>query len=295
MHEMKRTATCGQLTAADAGGQVTLNGWVARIRDHGGITFVDLRDRYGVTQVVFDLDAAASDPPAAGALAAAVRDLKLEYCIAVRGSVRRRPPAMVNPRPGHRRDRGHRRPAPGAEHLRHPPLHGQRPARRPQRGARGAAPQAPLPRPALGHHAAQPGAASPCRSSAARGPQRTPVPGDRDSHPDALHPRGGARLRGAVAAQAGQLLRPAAVTADPEAAADAVGVRPLLPVGALLPRRGRPRRPPAGVHPARLRDELRRPGGGAGGAGDGVRGRLPRRDRLRAAAAVHPASPSSRR
>ena len=91
MHEMKRTATCGQLTAAAAGEQVTLNGWVARIRDHGGITFVDLRDRYGVTQVVFDVSA-----PDAGPLAAAVRDLKLEYCVAARGSVRRRPPEMVN-------------------------------------------------------------------------------------------------------------------------------------------------------------------------------------------------------
>ena len=91
MHEMKRTATCGQLTAAAAGEQVTLNGWVARIRDHGGITFVDLRDRYGVTQVVFDVSA-----PDAGPLAAAVRDLKLEYCIAARGTVRRRPPDMVN-------------------------------------------------------------------------------------------------------------------------------------------------------------------------------------------------------
>ena len=91
MHEMKRTATCGQLTAAAAGEQVTLNGWVARIRDHGGITFVDLRDRYGVTQVVFDVSA-----PDAGPLAAAVRDLKLEYCIAAHGTVRRRPPEMVN-------------------------------------------------------------------------------------------------------------------------------------------------------------------------------------------------------
>ena len=91
MHKMKRTVTCGQLTAAVAGEQVTLNGWVARIRDHGGITFVDLRDRYGVTQVVFDVSA-----PDAGPLAAAVRDLKLEYCIAARGTVRRRPPDMVN-------------------------------------------------------------------------------------------------------------------------------------------------------------------------------------------------------
>ena len=95
MHDMKRTVTCGELDAAAAGGQVTLNGWVARIRDHGGITFLDLRDRYGVTQVVFDVSADASvDAP--GALAAAVAEIKLEYCVAVRGTVRRRPPDMVN-------------------------------------------------------------------------------------------------------------------------------------------------------------------------------------------------------
>ena len=91
MHEMKRTVTCGELDAAAAGGQVTLNGWVARIRDHGGITFLDLRDRYGVTQVVFDVSA---DPD--GGLADAVGDVKLECCVAVRGIVRRRPPDMVN-------------------------------------------------------------------------------------------------------------------------------------------------------------------------------------------------------
>ena len=91
MHEMKRTVTCGELDAAAAGEHVTLNGWVARIRDHGGITFLDLRDRYGVTQVVFDVSADAE-----GDLAATVGGLKLEYCVAVRGAVRRRPPDMVN-------------------------------------------------------------------------------------------------------------------------------------------------------------------------------------------------------
>ena len=91
MHEMKRTVTCGELDAAAAGEQVTLNGWVARIRDHGGITFLDLRDRYGATQVVFDVSADAE-----GAVAAAVGGLKLEYCVAVRGTVRRRPADMVN-------------------------------------------------------------------------------------------------------------------------------------------------------------------------------------------------------
>ncbi len=51
-----RTVTCGELTAADAGRRVVLTGWVARRRDYGQLIFIDLRDRYGVTQVVFDPD-----------------------------------------------------------------------------------------------------------------------------------------------------------------------------------------------------------------------------------------------
>ena len=54
MEAMKRTVTCGELGKADAGKKVTLNGWVHRKRDHGGISFINLRDRYGITQVVVD-------------------------------------------------------------------------------------------------------------------------------------------------------------------------------------------------------------------------------------------------
>ena len=87
---LKRTRTCGELRAADAGARVVLGGWAASRRDHGGIRFIDLRDRYGVTQVVVD----ESSPPAAHAAAAELRD---EYCLAVTGAVRLRPADMANP------------------------------------------------------------------------------------------------------------------------------------------------------------------------------------------------------
>jgi len=90
MEYLKRTVTCGELRAQDAGKTVVLNGWVHRKREHGPITFVNLRDRYGITQVVVDADAEA-------ALKAAAAELKYEYCIAVKGAVRARPDTMVNP------------------------------------------------------------------------------------------------------------------------------------------------------------------------------------------------------
>ena len=54
---MQRTVTCGGLNKDFAGKTVVLNGWIHRKRDHGGITFLNLRDRYGLTQVVVDDDA----------------------------------------------------------------------------------------------------------------------------------------------------------------------------------------------------------------------------------------------
>jgi aspartyl-tRNA synthetase len=90
MESMKRSVTCGALRAGDAGAAVTLNGWVHRHRDHGGIRFFDIRDRYGITQVVVDADAPSE-------LRAASDELKFEYCIAVEGTVRARPGTMANP------------------------------------------------------------------------------------------------------------------------------------------------------------------------------------------------------
>ena len=86
---MQRTATCGSLRAADEGKTVVLNGWVHRNRNHGALHFINLRDRYGITQVVVDDDASEE-------LQESANELKLEYCIAVRGVVRRRPDEMIN-------------------------------------------------------------------------------------------------------------------------------------------------------------------------------------------------------
>jgi aspartyl-tRNA synthetase len=90
MEAMKRTATCGGLRKADTGKTVILNGWVHRKRDHGGISFINLRDRYGITQVTVDSDAPAE-------LASLTGELRNEYCVAVEGVVRPRPETMINP------------------------------------------------------------------------------------------------------------------------------------------------------------------------------------------------------
>ncbi len=89
MERMKRTATCGALHAEHEGQSVVLNGWVHRKRDHGGVRFFNLRDRYGITQVVLE------EP--SEQLVDAFDRLRMEFCVAVTGTVRRRPAGMVNP------------------------------------------------------------------------------------------------------------------------------------------------------------------------------------------------------
>jgi aspartyl-tRNA synthetase len=88
--EMRRTHSCGGLSGSDAGREVVLMGWVLRRRDHGGVIFVDLRDREGLTQVVFNPERA----PEAHAKAHVIRS---EFVLGVRGTVCPRPEGMVNP------------------------------------------------------------------------------------------------------------------------------------------------------------------------------------------------------
>ncbi|MFP2931761.1 aspartate--tRNA ligase [Pyxidicoccus sp. 3LG] len=77
--EVKRTHNCGQLTGANVGEEVVLFGWVHNRRDHGGAVFIDLRDREGLTQVVFEPDSAEAHTLAGS--------LRLEFCVGVRGKV----------------------------------------------------------------------------------------------------------------------------------------------------------------------------------------------------------------
>ena len=80
---MLRTHDAGTLRASDAGSTVTLAGWVARRRDHGGVVFLDLRDASGYVQVVVREEEA--------------HHLRNEYCVLVTGEVRRRPEGNENP------------------------------------------------------------------------------------------------------------------------------------------------------------------------------------------------------
>jgi aspartyl-tRNA synthetase len=85
-----RSHTCGELRAADAGARVILTGWVNRVRDHGGVFFLDLRDREGITQVVTRPGEASSE------LLGTLGSLRPEYVVRIQGTVVARPEGMIN-------------------------------------------------------------------------------------------------------------------------------------------------------------------------------------------------------
>ncbi|MBI2340632.1 MAG: aspartate--tRNA ligase [Deltaproteobacteria bacterium] len=89
--QLKRTHHCNQLAKTDVGKKVVLMGWVDTRRDHGGLIFVDLRDREGLTQIVFNPQVDAKTHELGG-------ELRTEYCLAISGEVRARPDGMANPK-----------------------------------------------------------------------------------------------------------------------------------------------------------------------------------------------------
>ena len=247
-----RTHTCGAAARVRRRASTArLAGWVHRRRDHGQLIFLDLRDRHGITQVVIDK----ADAPDAHAVAEpGAQRVRRQRST---GEVAPRLPGTENPKLPtgaielRRADvrilsRGedaavlHQRPdAPIDEALRlkYRYLDLRREAM--------AAPAAPA-QPRWSRRSAR----STTRTASSRSRRR----------PDQVHARGRARLHRPVAPPAGQRLRAAAEPAAAQAAADGRRHRPLLPDRPLLPRRGPARRPPARVHPARPRDELRRRG-----------------------------------
>ncbi len=84
-----RTHTCAELTSADVGQTVRLSGWVHRVRDHGGILFIDLRDHFGITQVLCDPDSPVFSE---------VEKVRAEWCIRIDGTVKARDPELINPK-----------------------------------------------------------------------------------------------------------------------------------------------------------------------------------------------------
>ncbi|MBS0621188.1 MAG: aspartate--tRNA ligase [Verrucomicrobia bacterium] len=92
MLDYRRTHTCGQLQAAQIGNQVTLSGWVHRRRDHGGLIFIDLRDRFGLTQLLFDPAKVSKE------MFDHASKLRSEWVISARGKVIPRAEGMTNPK-----------------------------------------------------------------------------------------------------------------------------------------------------------------------------------------------------
>ncbi len=256
-----RSHTCGALRESDIGKEVRLSGWCHRIRDHGGLLFIDLRDHYGLTQVVADPDSAAFKE---------AEKLRSEWVVRIDGKVRKRPAGTENPD----------LPTGAVEvyiseiEVLGPAGELPMPVVRRAGISRGDQAQVPVPRPASRasppqHHDARRGHRLDSPPHEGAGLLRVP-----DPDPDRVLAGRRARLSGAVAAASGKVLRAAAGAAAVQAADHGVGLRPLLPDRALLPRRGRARRPLARrVLSARPRDELRHPAGRVrrGRAGDARR------------------------
>ena len=242
-----RSEYCGLINRKHLGQTVTLCGWVHRRRDHGGVIFIDLRDREGLVQVVCD-----PDTPETFKTADRLRN---EFVVRVTGKVRARPAGTVNPDL-----------ASGEVEVLAQTIEILNPSLPPafqlddENLSENGAARAPRARPAPPADAEEPAAALPHGDGGAPVPRPPRLHRHRDADADALHAGRRARLPGAVARAPGRVLRAAAVAAAVQADADDRGLRPLLPDRQVLPRRGPARRPPARVHADRHRDLVPRPG-----------------------------------
>ena len=247
MAQAFRSHTCGELRPEHVGQRVTLAGWVHRRRDHGHLAFFDLRDRYGLTQVVTNQE----DAPDAHAAAEPARS---EWVVQVEGVVRERPEGTANAEL-----------ATGAVEVavdrftvlnpsKVPPFYINEEQPGLDESLRLEYRYLDLRRPSVQSRMLM-------RSRLA-GAIRRALEDDgfvEIETPNLIrsHAGGRPRLRGSVAAASGRVLCAAPEPAGAEAAADGRRLRPLLPAGPRLPRRGPARGPAAGAHPGRHRDELR--------------------------------------
>ena len=252
---LKRTQTCGELTRDHVGQEVVLNGWVDTRRDHGGLIFIDLRDRYGLTQVVFEPGVLAGAEEGTQDPLHAAHDLRNEHVIGVKGIVAPAPRRQGKPQAQDRRHRGPGHAARGLQRRAHAPRSRSTARPRPTRNSASSTATSTSAARAmqavfiLRHQMAQ------LMRNTMSGPR---LPRSRDPHPRPEHPRRGPRLPRPQPGHPRALLRLAAVAPALQAGADGRRVRPLLPDRPLLPRRGPPLEPPARVHPARRRDVVRR-------------------------------------
>ena len=86
---MMRSATCGELNASNVGSEATLSGWVDTYRDHGELLFIDLRDRWGITQITFN-------PAENAEIHQVAKKIRPEFVIKVKGKIQMRPEGTIN-------------------------------------------------------------------------------------------------------------------------------------------------------------------------------------------------------
>ena len=243
-----RTHHCGQLRPADIGQDARLSGWVHSYRDHGGLVFIDLRDREGLTQLVFDPDTCG---PTAHEEA---RKLRGEWVICVSGAVTHRDENQVNPKlpTGEIEVRVKEltvlsiSPTPPFTPDEHETVNEEKRLQYRYLDLR---------RPEMQTDAAR---AARSDQNDARLPGGFGFLGDRDAVSDALDAGRIARFYRAVAAGAGEFLCPAAVAAAIQATADGRRVRQIHADRALFPRRRPSCRPAGGIHAARRGDVVHR-------------------------------------
>ena len=242
--KLARTHTCGALRAQDVGQDVVLIGWVHRVRDLGSLVFIDLRDRYGVTQIVARDD---------DALLADAKRLRSEFVVAVRGRVEDRAKETVNPKI-----------ATGEIEVSAAEIRLLNEAKTPpfmiadeieiSEETRLKYRYIDLRRPRMQRNLVMRHRATMAIRQVLR---RAGVSRDRNAHADQVHAGRGARLPRAEPRASRRVLCLAAVAAALQADPDDRRHGPVLSDRQVLPRRGPARRSPAGIHAGRPRDLVR--------------------------------------